>query len=159
MESVDVHALFGLEPFSAEEFGKEGYHSVIGEKEAVFLKEQSASFESFEFALEFSNANDTGNEFDVVLFKEVLVFPLRIFCYEADGRCSRVDDRVSNRTGEKTLGQFCGSSKGSINPGYILWGLILFLGATCLTATFSHIMGSFPERSSVSSRSFCILDS
>lgn len=41
----------------------------------------------------------------------------------------------------------------------ILTGLILFLGATCFTVTFSQILGSFPGRSSVSSRSCCFFDS
>lgn len=99
--NVDANALFSLEPFGAEEFGKEWYHPFICKKEAMFLKKQSASFESFEFALEFGDTDDTGDEFDAMLFKEVLVFPLRVLCYEADGCCSRVDDRVSNRAGER----------------------------------------------------------
>lgn len=157
--TIDVYALFSLEPFGAEKFGKEWYHSFICEEEAIFLEQQSAGFESFVFALEFGDTNDTGDKFYIMFFKKVFVFPLRVFCYKADGCCSGVDDRVSNRTEERVKSVFAGSFEVDMGPGYILWGLITFLGATCLTATFSHIMGSFPERRSVSSRSSCFLDS
>lgn len=50
------------------------------------------------FALQLGNSDHSGNEFDVLFLKKILVLSLRVFCDETYGRRARIDGRVGEGT-------------------------------------------------------------
>lgn len=98
--------LFGFEKHLAQQFWHHAQNPFVTQKHIMIPQQFPPRFVRLKLALELLDANDAGDELDVMLGEEIFVLTLGVFGEETDGGCRRRrESRMRQLTREKVTGE------------------------------------------------------